>query len=584
MDRQIIVIGAGAAGLSAALTLAEKGIKVLLVSEMPSERAQSVMAEGGMNAAVLNDNSEDSTQKHAEETIQAGRNLADRQAVEAMTQAAPSIVEKLYSEGMSWTLDEDKQPARRAFGGQKYKRTAFAADSTGKQLIHTLTAQVRRYEAEGIIERKVGWQFVQLLYCQHDINHIDGQRIDGQEAGKTAERLACGCVLYDAMHNVYENVYGTGVIIGSGGLNGLFGNATGSVKNGGYVTASLFADGVPFANGEFIQYHPTTVRLHGKHMLITEAVRGEGGRLFVEKNGKPYYFMEEKYPELGNLMPRDVVSREEWQLMSKGYQIWLDMRGLDDDIYTNRLRHVVESCRTFLGIDVTKEPIPVQPGIHYFMGGILVDKEHRTEVRGLYAAGECACQYHGANRLGGNSLLGALYGGKVAAASAAVDMADMSVMSEQADVFKAEVEQGQTAANQSEIEPGQRSAADSENVSIRSYSNYPENIKKLQSILQDSMGIIRNEDSLQKGLEAIQKLYEAVEKEKDSQMTILEKKMLTDSCRLGEAMILSALHRKESRGAHQRSDYPDERVEYQKTTAARYTKDGIQISFQGINE
>ena len=277
MDRQIIVIGAGAAGLSAALTLAEKGIKVLLVSEMPSERAQSVMAEGGMNAAVLKESSEDSPRKHAEETIEAGRNLADRQAVEAMTQAAPSIVEKLYSQGMSWTLDEEKQPARRAFGGQKYKRTAFAADSTGKQLIHTLTEQVRRYEAEGIIERKVGWQFVQLLYCQHDINHIDGQRIDGQEAGKTAERLACGCVLYDAMHNVYENVYGTGVIIGSGGLNGLFGNATGSVKNGGYVTASLFADGVPFANGEFIQYHPTTVRLHGKHMLITEAVRGEGG-------------------------------------------------------------------------------------------------------------------------------------------------------------------------------------------------------------------------------------------------------------------------------------------------------------------
>ena len=560
MDKQIIVMGAGAAGLSAALTLAEKGIKVLLVSEMPSERAQSVMAEGGMNAAVLKESSEDSPRKHAEETIEAGRNLADRQAVEAMTQAAPSIVEKLYSQGMSWTLDEEKQPARRTFGGQKYKRTAFAMDSTGKQLIHTLTEQVRRYEAEGIIERKVGWQFVQLLYCQCEMNDISGQRIDGQKVDKSAKRQACGCVLYDAMHNVCENVYGAGVIIASGGLNGLFGNATGSVKNSGYVTASLFADGVPFANGEFIQYHPTTVRLYGKHMLITEAVRGEGGRLFVEKNGKPYYFMEEKYPELGNLMPRDVVSREEWQLMSEGYQIWLDMRGLDADIYTNRLRHVVESCRTFLGIDVTKEPIPVQPGIHYFMGGILVDKEHRTEVRGLHAAGECACQYHGANRLGGNSLLGALYGGKVAAASAAEDMAVMNAQT------------------------GQRSAADSENVSIRNCGNYPENIKKLQSILQDSMGIIRNEDSLQKGFEAVQKLSEAAEKENGSQMSALEKKMLTDSCRLGEAMILSALHRKESRGAHQRSDYPDECVEYQKTTVARYTEDGIQISFQGINE
>ena len=591
MDRRIIVIGAGAAGLSAALALAEKGINVLLVSEQPSERSQSVMAEGGINAAVLSDISEDSPQKHAEETIQAGRNLADRRAVEAMTQAAPSIVEKLYSEGMSWTLNADKQPERRAFGGQKYKRTTFAADSTGKQLIHTLTEKVRRYEVQGMIERKVGWQFVQLLYRK--INYIDGQSIGGQKDGKLENQQVCGCALYDAMRNIYEDVYGAGVIVASGGLNGLFGNATGSVKNSGYVTASLFADGVPFANGEFIQYHPTTAKLHGKHMLITEAVRGEGGRLFVEKNGKLYYFMEEKYPELGNLMPRDVVSREEWQLMMEGYQIWLDIRGMDADIYTNRLRHVVESCRTFLGIDVTKEPIPVQPGIHYFMGGILVDKEHRIVIKGLYAAGECACQYHGANRLGGNSLLGALYGGKIAAASAAEDMA---IMSETADVFKAEVERGQTAANQSEIElrqtalkwskiePGQICADSSEDVSGQNCGNYSKNISKLQNILRSAMGIIRNEDCLRNGYEAIQKLSEAVEKEADGQMMAFEKKMLRDSCRLGEAMVLSALHRKESRGAHQRSDYPDERVEYQKTTVARCTKDSIQISFQGINE
>ena len=166
MGGQIIVIGAGAAGLSAALSLADKNIKVLLVSDQPSERAQSVMAEGGMNAALISEGSEDSVQKHAEETLQAGRNLADRQAVEGMTQAAPLIVEKLYSQGMSWTLNEAKQPQRRAFGGQKYKRTAFAADSTGKQLMHTLTEQVRRYEAEGCIIRKIGWQFLKLLYSQ----------------------------------------------------------------------------------------------------------------------------------------------------------------------------------------------------------------------------------------------------------------------------------------------------------------------------------------------------------------------------------------------------------------------------------
>lgn len=573
MGGQIIVIGAGAAGLSAALSLADKNIKVLLVSDQPSERAQSVMAEGGMNAALISEGSEDSVQKHAEETLQAGRNLADRQAVEGMTQAAPLIVEKLYSQGMSWTLNEAKQPQRRAFGGQKYKRTAFAADSTGKQLMHTLTEQVRRYEAEGCIKRKIGWQFLKLLYSQEKAGAVSESTEDG-----AAERRVCGCVLYDELREQYEAVYGEGVIIASGGLNGLFGNATGSVRNTGYVTASLFADGIPLANGEFIQYHPTTVRLHGKQMLITEAARGEGGRLFVERNGKPYYFMEEKYPELGNLMPRDVVSREEWKLMAEGYQIWLDIRGLDADIYKNRLRGVVDACQTFLGLDPTKKSIPIAPGIHYFMGGIRVDREHRTAVRGLYAAGECACQYHGANRLGGNSLLGALYGGQKAAESAVFDL----TMEEEAEDYRHVLNRtGEESLSNSGKVSEQRNVP---GVFKSENENAADRMKKLQSILRESLGIIRDEKELQSGLEAVRKLSESVKEKDEADTLILENKRFKDSCLLGEAMLLSALNRKESRGAHQRSDYPEELQAYQKTTRARYTKDGIQISFEAIDE
>lgn len=188
---------------------------------------------------------------------------------------------------------KQNSPSGSAFGGQKYKRTAFAADSTGKQLMHTLTEQVRRYEAEGCIKRKIGWQFLKLLYSQEKAGAVSESTEDG-----AAERRVCGCVLYDELREQYEAVYGEGVIIASGGLNGLFGNATGSVRNTGYVTASLFADGIPLANGEFIQYHPTTVRLHGKQMLITEAARGEGGRLFVERNGKPYYFRKKNIRNL----------------------------------------------------------------------------------------------------------------------------------------------------------------------------------------------------------------------------------------------------------------------------------------------
>lgn len=573
MDRQIIVIGAGAAGLSAALALADKNIKVLLVSDQPSERAQSVMAEGGMNAALISEGSEDSVQKHAEETLQAGRSLADRQAVEGMTQAAPSIVEKLYSQGMSWTLDKEKKPQRRAFGGQKYKRTAFAADSTGKQLMHTLVGQVRRYEAEGLIERKTGWQFLKLLYSQEK-----AEDVSGLTEGDTAGRWVCGCVLYDELREQCEAVYGAGVIIASGGLNGLFGNATGSVRNTGYVTASLFADGIPFANGEFIQYHPTTVRLHGKQMLITEAARGEGGRLFVERNGQPYYFMEEKYPELGNLMPRDVVSREEWKLMAEGYQIWLDIRGLDADIYKNRLRGVVDACQTFLGLDPTKEPIPVTPGIHYFMGGIRVDREHRTAVRGLYAAGECACQYHGANRLGGNSLLGALYGGQAAAESAASDLTMEESAEDSCHVLNITGEEALSNSGKVSEQMNVPIVFKSEN------ENAADRMKQLQGVLRQSLGIIRDEKGLQSGLEAVRKLSESVKEKDEADVLILGNKRFKDSCILGEAIILSALNRRESRGAHQRSDFPEELQEYQKTTLARYTKEGIQISFEAIGE
>lgn len=323
---EIIIIGAGAAGLCAAWELAKNHVHSVLVSDMPSERAQSNMAEGGINAAFLSDT--DSPELHAEETLRAGRYLADAQAVHDLAENAPNIIEQLFSAGMSFSLNSDGKPDVRAFGGQSVKRTFYVA---------------------------------------------------------------------------------------SGGLNGMFGNATGSVRNTGAVSASLFADGVAFANGEFIQYHPTTVPMHGKHLLITEAVRGESGRLFALQDGKPFYFMEEKYPELGNLMPRDVIAREEWMLLQQGKQIWLDMRHLDKNIQQTKLRGVLNDCSQFLSLDPTKKPIPVVPGIHYFMGGIWVDRQHRTTMRGLYASGECACQYHGANRLGGNSLLGAIYGGTIAA-------------------------------------------------------------------------------------------------------------------------------------------------------------------------
>ena len=295
--------------------------------------------------------------------------------------------------------------------------------------------------------------------------------------------------------------------------------------------------------------------MHGKHLLITEAVRGESGRLFALQDGKPFYFMEEKYPELGNLMPRDVIAREEWMLLQQGKQIWLDMRHLDKNIQQTKLRGVLNDCSQFLSLDPTKKPIPVVPGIHYFMGGILVDRQHRTTMRGLYASGECACQYHGANRLGGNSLLGAIYGGTIAAQSA------------MADSFKI---------------PQVEDTHISKSVHAGKDGCYVDGILNLRHVLQHSLGIVREERTLQAALAELQNLQEQMTY--DASASVYENQMLQNCNLLGQALLMSADARKESRGAHNRSDFPEENSDYKKQTVARFDGKVINITLESAGE
>lgn len=295
--------------------------------------------------------------------------------------------------------------------------------------------------------------------------------------------------------------------------------------------------------------------MHGKHLLITKAVRGESGRLFALQDGKPFYFMEEKYPELGNLMPRDVIAREEWMLLQQGKQIWLDMRHLDKNIQQTKLRGVLNDCSQFLSLDPTKKPIPVVPGIHYFMGGIWVDRQHRTTMRGLYASGECACQYHGANRLGGNSLLGAIYGGTIAAQSA------------MADSFKI---------------PQVEDTHISKSVHAGKDGCYVDGILNLRHVLQHSLGIVREERTLQDALAELQNLQEQMTY--DASASVYENQMLQNCNLLGQALLMSADARKESRGAHNRSDFPEENSDYQKQTVARFDGKVINITLESAGE
>ncbi|MBR1731002.1 MAG: FAD-binding protein, partial [Ruminococcus sp.] len=270
----INIIGAGLAGLSCAYNLANSGVKSNLVSIQPSERAQSVMAEGGINACLNTMGEDDTVEQHIEDTIRGGVFLADLNAVKGLCENAPELVKKLADLGVPF--DYNKQGiVQRNFGGQKKKRTAYVKSSTGKMLMTALIDAVRKFEADGIVNRYPHHSFESLII----------------ENGECR-----GVMISDEYSGELTKMYGS-VVLATGGMNGLFGEyTTGTRNNNSDVTATVFEQGVELANLEFVQYHPTTIGIAGKRLLISEAARGEGGRLFVNRNGERWYFMEEKYP------------------------------------------------------------------------------------------------------------------------------------------------------------------------------------------------------------------------------------------------------------------------------------------------
>jgi succinate dehydrogenase / fumarate reductase flavoprotein subunit len=519
-EEKVNIIGSGLAGLMAAITLAQKGIPSRLFSLQPSERAQSVMAEGGINGALNTMGEDDSPENHFQDTMRAGCDIADPEAIRGLTQAAPHIIKMLRELGVPFNQTKDGIILQRNFGGQKKKRTAYAKSSTGKIIMTALIDEARRYETQGLIQRFASHELVQLLLC-HD---------------KT---------LGAAVKNTYTGelmAVGGPVILACGGMNGMFpGRTTGTTANSGDAAAIVFSQGVIFSNLEMIQYHPTTIAIPGKRCLVSEAARGEGGRLFILRDGKPWYFMEEKYPELGNLMPRDVVSREMYFVLhdeSLGDQVYLDLTCLSKETWKKKLPDLRQEIMDYLSIDPAKKPVPVEPGIHYFMGGIDVDRKHHTNLRNLCAAGECCSQYHGANRLGGNSLLGAIYGG-MTAANAVVE-----------DGLEKRWDEAQWNACVSKIHEG----------TCSNLHATPGLIEKTADILYNALGIVREDGSMRRALGEIKKLIEE-NQERPNDLPRLY---------LAQAMLLSALTRQESCGAHYRSDFPQRDESNQKYMKVQY--------------
>lgn len=492
---EIIVVGAGMAGMTAAIRASDNA-HIDLISPDYSERSQSVMAMGGINAALDTKGQEDSTEQHFADTMHGGCEINDVEAVSRLTGDAPKIVDWLSEIGTSFTRDENGNIDLRYFGGQKKQRTAYAGARTGKQIVTALINQCRKREVEGSITRHVGWRFVALIF--------------------TDKRECAGVVCVNEDTDEIKSFIGDAVIIATGGFNALFGKTVGSTQNDGYVTAKLLTQGVQLANLEMIQYHPTTVMTPNKRMLITEAARGEGGKLYVLRDDEKWYFMKEWYPELAELMPRDIVSRSIYMASDGGEkEVYLDITHLDEDTIKVKLDEVYDVCTRYLNLNPIEEPIPVFPGIHYFMGGIRTDANHKTNIKGLYAAGECSCQYHGANRLGGNSLLGAIHGGWIAAENAILEKPTGKIVREE--------------------------------VSLPT-----QNDGRLAKIMNSSMSIFRDEEKLSFGLNELNEMDE------------------TPAIILAKACIMSALERKESRGAHQRTDYPQSSSEFKKSSNVIY--------------
>lgn len=511
----VLIIGSGISGMSAAVSCAEKGMHVCLVSPFPSERSQSVMAAGGINAVLPDNDQGDSIESHIEDTMKGGSGIAGPEAVEGLCRGAGEIVRRLERAGTVFSREDDGRIARRDFGGQSHKRTCYCGASTGKQIVTALVMETRRYECEGLIERRLWSDF-------HSALIKDG--------------VCYGALLYNEAMRTLDPVYADAVIMATGGQNALFGKTTGSTQCDGYAAGRLFMQGAKLKNLEFIQYHPTTIETAQKRMLISEAARGEGGRLFYEEDGRRVYFMEEKYGPRGNLMTRDVTSREIW---SAGRQVYLDVSFLGKDIIDSRLPEIRDLCRDFKDLDITREPIPVAPSVHFFMGGLAVHNDHETSIKNLYAVGECASIYHGANRLGGNSLLAAVYSGSVAAGSAA-------------------------SKDSSRMEADFSSYIEEENrklmAGMESRSRFP--VMYIRDLIAGSMhrdlGIVRNEESLEKGIRDMDYYLSVAGRIRyDSSVLPYFNYSIEGLLALARATLTCAKERRESRGSHYRSDHPE---------------------------
>ncbi len=572
---KIGIVGGGLAGLAAAMRIAEAGHAVDLFSVVPVKRSHSVCAQGGINGAVNTKGEGDSTWEHFDDTVYGGDFLANQPPAKAMCEMAPAIIFLFDRMGVPFSRTNEGLLDFRRFGGTKHHRTAFAGASTGQQLLYALDEQVRRFETAGKIRKFEHWEMVSLV--------LDEAQVCRGLIAMNLQTLELKAFPADA------------VIIATGGPGLIFGKSTNSMVCTGSAVSACYQQGAKYANGEFIQVHPTSIPGEDKLRLMSESARGEGGRVWVPKNpgdtrapssipeNERWYFLEEKYPAYGNLVPRDIATREIFQVCIEGKgvggenQVYLDLTHIPAETLDRKLGAILEIYEMFVGDDPRHVPMRIFPGVHYSMGGLWVDFQQRTNIPGLLAAGECDYSIHGANRLGANSLVSCVFGGFVAA-PAAIEYAT-NVERNGADGSRI---YDQELRKQQEINDALVKQSGSENQYVLH--------QEMGKWMTDNVTVVRYNDKLQ---ETDAKLLELMDRYKrisinDSNlwatMALPHARHLDNMLELARVITLGALNRNESRGAHYKPDFPDRDDDnFLKTTIAEYSGEGPVLSYEPVD-
>jgi succinate dehydrogenase / fumarate reductase flavoprotein subunit len=574
-----VVVGGGLAGLMAVIKIAEAGIPCQLFSFVPVKRSHSVCAQGGINASVNTKGEGDSPQIHFYETVKGGDFLANQPPAKGMCEAAPGIVYLLDRMGVPFNRTPEGLLDFRGFGGTLFSRTAFAGATTGQQLLYALDEQVRRFEAEGLVEKFEYWEFLSVV--------------------RDGDGVCRGIVAQDLRTMEIRAFPADAVCLATGGNGVLFGKSTLSMVCTGSAASAAYQQGAIYANGEFIQVHPTAISGEDKLRLMSESARAEGGRVWVPRDGKPWYFLEEKYPKYKNLVPRDIATREIYhvcRVLKLGVDgqdvVYLDLSHIPAETLDRKLGGILEIYEKFVGDDPRKVPMKVFPGVHYSMGGLWIDYEadgsgaivagsprnHQTNIPGLFAAGEVDYEYHGANRLGANSLLSCFYGGMLAG-PAMVNYTkglERSCEAVAPSVFEAERKREAEACNRIYALGG------TENPFVIH--------KELGEVMTDNVTVVRYNDKLQATDNAILafmdrwKRIDINDAAKWANQAVSFTRQLWNMLEVARVITLGALRRDESRGAHYKPDFPERNdAQWLKTTLATWTPSGPEFRYAPVD-